>query len=1812
MLALIHAIQGKKVDIITSNPVLARRDKEDWEKLYKMFGVSCSVIPPPGLEECTNSLQREKAIKQAYKANIIYSTISNLAADTLRQEFEKTTTRGNRLFDMAIVDEVDYMALDSGVQVTYLSHAATGMRHLEPVLAAIWAKVCSCRQIEDAQTGERVWITGAQYFHKAAVTAVMGPETSEHFNPQDILMPGLELGFFTEEDIQKLASKVDQPKQMESQDSEIKELMDKLEPSEQRDLLAVFQAVLEDTVQLECYKVENGRAVRCDTNSTTSHDNKIRMLLLEHGLACIMMSEEDLITATVDQIKLQLKFSNDYIPPEKEEETNEHFLLLPGYLEEYANYKLRDFAENSLKAILMMNDREYMIESATNQRDDNVSKIQEYYGIIPVDFRATGILEKNKCWGDGLQQFLEMKHQLAISPLTNVTNYMSNFHFLQRYNGLFGVSGTLGDEAEIDFLRKYFKTSCLPIPTHRFTKRVELPPIQVEGERDDWIRAICECVKDRTKEKHWVKGQAVLVVCEDVRTADELHKRLLEYEAVSSSDKITMYTRSDKHNVEDKIFNSGDVIIATNLGGRGTDFKVTKEVNESGGLCVILTHFPKNRRTEKQIFGRTARKGNPGMVQMVLNQEDLAPNYQGQPVEIMRKLRADYERSCIADMEDKELKEVEMREKLFNMFCLFLNDFERNYSTVEKIDIFICTDKNLLATNFGCYKEKMDYRTALNALKESWALWLALQEKNFNDYANLDQLKNELEIVLREKKNELLKGNSNNFYDIVKLAMDRMYLHTVEKDNDYGALTYWEKSGEVDQVYRAVSLYNRAYITVNLRKNGYIEKAIAYLKDTKKSIDVLISEQTNTTVACQISSTAQFEPHCKDEPNLAKQMQIRMSLFKSWLDYIDKSVEKLEELQEAEEDAITKDTAVFSLSDRHDYIITEELNTLYEMGLSFVFEVEKKPQFCIDALICAILGALQILTGVLVCALSFGTATQFGMGLIMEGVTDLVTGAVCMMTGSFSWAEWAIGKSISFGLSLMTAGFSTISNLSKTVYQSTRSLLTGAKTFASLAEDAIQKGRVICTSVKQTVQSAISSTTRESLSQSMKALAGSTTVKTNFRQAARFSGQETAKLVAITALEFAVDEGLQAIFKSLFAKTLCEVIAGAIKANVTMNKYVTKFIIIHSVPNNVLAKMKQGGFAIVSANKKNMKDMVERVCRSAVAEVTNDFETFSSLMSQLKPLSEAAIEVMKEAKVKGFILQRAEFAQNLITNIGDLMQILNAIPTKDIIDNRVVPFMTTQIDTFPNATDYQEDERCEHEEVVKVHKELLQAIIDELCKEFTELLAVRLTAQVGKTANRVLGEHVSDKVSKIVGSQKTEQFFADQTHRQEMKKIKPGEETQKLSESEQKDFDDYVKKLQDENRPATELDLNILTKSNQLQGKGIRILMVDEKGNKLATETYPGSDSSAGNITLQLTKVREKTGSESLIDKVEARLKGEQSAYSGNFSLVQSDGTLVSINSKDPASLYSNLAAAIGSNNEADIQSKAQDLKNLVNKEISEKTDQYQELIKKQMDYEAIYETAGKYTIQGTATVSQDQSSGGQVGPRSRRRRDLGLQTASNPIDAKVEECLQKLSPVDLDLVLVNSLGLISATSSLPGGSSQFNVVPSSIPSTSVLELALRQASPEIRAILEEVEKKGLAVTVLSDHYWSALSNGWESTSAAIRSKIADELVNGNWEKAMKLSFISSHPLASENLREDAELESYASWRWDPDAMSEEGMNTYYQMGFYHIMNKFRELKVLEEDQLFSLLFWIEAEEHLSKETPEYQEILTSIKTSEE
>ena len=136
-------------------------------------------------------------------------------------------------------------------------------------------------------------------------------------------------------------------------------------------------------------------------------------------------------------------------------------------------------------------------------------------------------------WGAGLQQMLEMKHSLSLSPMSVVTNFMSHVELFSRYKatGIYGLSGILGIECSATkrLLSELFKVSVCSVPTHKHRKLYEKSAIIVEGGKEEWFNEIMKAVEDAVELNCWKgKGRAVLILCEDIKTAEQLRGHVLQ------------------------------------------------------------------------------------------------------------------------------------------------------------------------------------------------------------------------------------------------------------------------------------------------------------------------------------------------------------------------------------------------------------------------------------------------------------------------------------------------------------------------------------------------------------------------------------------------------------------------------------------------------------------------------------------------------------------------------------------------------------------------------------------------------------------------------------------------------------------------------------------------------------------------------------------------------------------------------------------------------------------------------------------------------------------------------------------------------------------------------------------------------------------------------------------------------------------------------------------------------------------------------------------------------------------------------------
>ncbi|XP_028283251.1 uncharacterized protein LOC114449637 [Parambassis ranga] len=964
MFAVLRVLQGEKVDVVSSSSVLCQRDAEEWAEFYKYFGIT--------VDTNTNKNQ-DKDRKKCYQKDVVYGTIEAFAADHLRQIFEMKDVRPDRKYQCIIIDEVDSLLLDQGVQLTYLSSPMVSMQHLNTILAMIWGHVS---QYGFLSAGNETFVRSPPASFFKAIFDSMNTEETEIDDPVDILQIAEETNIvpkgFTE-DIHK---------------SEKDELFKKLKTVSQDDMIKFFKE-MEDYVPygFTIYNLDDKGLLSLQKSSPYDACDipELTFLVLEDGLCCSLYdSEETLIKPIAELISEKIQFTpctNDKVK-----------ISIPGFLKTLIEKKLPVWVQNAFLAMLLREGQEYVVENNN---------------VCPVDFRSTGIVELNKKWGDGLQQFVEIKHQIKLSTISTVTNYISNVSFFEKYHGkIYGTTGTLGSKSDIEFLQGlYPNLSACKMPTFNRKKLYEVKGTLTDS-AEEWKSEIKQVVRAQISPNSYREGRAALVICETINKAKEIHEEMKSF----VPGQTILYCRSDKESLSkmEKELLPGDVIVATNLAGRGTDIKVSKPVNNNGGLFVILSFLSENTRVELQAFGRTARKGKPGSAQVIMCTEHLQQSFRrASTLKEAKHTRDELAAEKVNEMMN-DVAEMKLREDLFAEYCKTLHDIYKR-------------------------ADGDDRRAVVAIMNEFWGIWLQTKSEEI-DQLKRDDLEKSLkaDLTLAVSKTQSQSSPCASIYHYIKFGNVALS----EKQWDISTRLF-EKAMKLDENWAAIAFYNHAYCTIHQKSENYLNKARDDLLKAQESLKYLDEECMVCLLFAKMSSA---ESGNNEPTGLEKQLKTKRSMFMYIDKNINEAIQKVDEIQKKGRDAIAKKSPIFSLVLSGDEDLQVEADNLYNQGLKYVFSVEEEPRFPWEALLVFFLGIVQITAGALLTAFTFGALAQFGMGLITEGISDCIYGIESMVTGEFSWKSWAIDKAISIGVSLIGFG---IGNLISKGFKAAEVLIKG-------------------------------------------------------------------------------------------------------------------------------------------------------------------------------------------------------------------------------------------------------------------------------------------------------------------------------------------------------------------------------------------------------------------------------------------------------------------------------------------------------------------------------------------------------------------------------------------------------------------------------------------------------------------------------------------------------------------------------------------------------------------------------------------------
>ena len=265
--------------------------------------------------------------------------------------------------------------------------------------------------------------------------------------------------------------------------------------------------------------------------------------------------------------------------------------------------------------------------------------VQDNQVVIVDEF--TGRTMPGRRWSEGLHQAVEAKEGVPIQSENQTLASITFQNYFRLYNKLSGMTGTADTEAPE--LMQIYNLEVIIIPTNMDMIRDDMTD-QVFLTKEEKYEAIMNDVQDCVTRK-----QPVLVGTASIEVSETISE-LLKKAGIKHNTLNAKQHENEAHIIA-QAGRPGNVTIATNMAGRGTDIvlggsleaelddipdatnndkeKINQDwhqrhqtVIDAGGLHVIGSERHESRRVDNQLRGRSGRQGDPGSSRFYLSLQD--------------------------------------------------------------------------------------------------------------------------------------------------------------------------------------------------------------------------------------------------------------------------------------------------------------------------------------------------------------------------------------------------------------------------------------------------------------------------------------------------------------------------------------------------------------------------------------------------------------------------------------------------------------------------------------------------------------------------------------------------------------------------------------------------------------------------------------------------------------------------------------------------------------------------------------------------------------------------------------------------------------------------------------------------------------------------------------------------------------------------------------------------------------------------------------------------------------------------------------
>jgi preprotein translocase subunit SecA len=358
-------------------------------------------------------------------------------------------------------------------------------------------------------------------------------------------------------------------------------------------------------------------------------------------------------------------------------------------------------------------------------------------GKVKIVDEQTGRIMDGRRYSDGLHQAIEAKENVKVEDATQTYATITLQNYFRMYHKLAGMTGTAVTEA--GELWQIYKLDVVEIPTNRPIVRDDRQDKVYRTMREKY-NAVAEEIVELTQ-----AGRPVLVGTTSVEIS-ELLSRMLKMKGIKHN-VLNAKLHQREADIVAEAGKPGQVTIATNMAGRGTDIKLGEGVKASGGLAIVGTERHESRRVDRQLRGRSGRQGDPGSTQFFVSLED----------NLMRLFGSERIAGLMVRMGIEEGEVIQ--------HSMITNSIERAQKKVEE-------------NNFGIRKRLLEYDDVMNSQRS--VIYTKRKNALFGERLDVD-IEN---MILDVADDVVAEYKEENNYEGLKLELLRLFAFDSEVTED--------------------------------------------------------------------------------------------------------------------------------------------------------------------------------------------------------------------------------------------------------------------------------------------------------------------------------------------------------------------------------------------------------------------------------------------------------------------------------------------------------------------------------------------------------------------------------------------------------------------------------------------------------------------------------------------------------------------------------------------------------------------------------------------------------------------------------------------------------------------------------------------------------------------------------------------------------------------------------------------------------------------------------------------------------------------